>query len=179
MNWETLQLVIPVSRERMCTILLNSLEDWAFPVKMWLGKLNSLDMTSLGWLGKKNLNMLVIHWLPYLTKLNKDERSYSSGAYGMRHWPKICFQENVHPVNSLVHRWDINLNKVLYIFFSCLRIHQQIVFVLPNWLRNFILFFRYKILFLDVLFPLDVKKIIFVDADQVINMFTYLLLSFA
>ena len=26
---------------------------------------------------------------------------------------------------------------------------------------------RYKILFLDVLFPLDVKKIIFVDADQV------------
>ncbi len=27
--------------------------------------------------------------------------------------------------------------------------------------------FRYKILFLDVLFPLDVEKIIFVDADQV------------
>jgi UDP-glucose:glycoprotein glucosyltransferase len=27
----------------------------------------------------------------------------------------------------------------------------------------------YKILFLDVLFPLDVKKIIFVDADQVRN----------
>ena len=26
---------------------------------------------------------------------------------------------------------------------------------------------RYKILFLDVLFPLGVKKIIFVDADQV------------
>ena len=26
---------------------------------------------------------------------------------------------------------------------------------------------RYKILFLDVLFPLNVKKIIFVDADQV------------
>ena len=26
---------------------------------------------------------------------------------------------------------------------------------------------RYKILFLDVLFPLSVKKIIFVDADQV------------
>lgn len=29
--------------------------------------------------------------------------------------------------------------------------------------------FRYKILFLDVLFPLDVKKIIFVDADQVVR----------
>lgn len=29
--------------------------------------------------------------------------------------------------------------------------------------------FRYKILFLDVLFPLDVKKIIYVDADQVVR----------
>ena len=29
---------------------------------------------------------------------------------------------------------------------------------------------RYKILFLDVLFPLSVDKIIFVDADQVSNM---------
>ena len=28
---------------------------------------------------------------------------------------------------------------------------------------------RYKILFLDVLFPLDVKKIIYVDADQVVR----------
>ena len=27
----------------------------------------------------------------------------------------------------------------------------------------------YKILFLDVLFPLDVKKIIYVDADQVVR----------
>ncbi len=27
----------------------------------------------------------------------------------------------------------------------------------------------YKILFLDVLFPLDVRKIIFVDADQVVR----------
>ena len=29
--------------------------------------------------------------------------------------------------------------------------------------------FRYKILFLDVLFPLDVRKIIFVDADQIVR----------
>ena len=41
----------------------------------------------------------------------------------------------------------------------------------PAWLnkqtekQRFI--WGYKILFLDVLFPLDVKKIIFVDADQV------------
>ena len=34
-----------------------------------------------------------------------------------------------------------------------------------------ILFPRYKILFLDVLFPLDVKKIIFVDADQVLYIY--------
>lgn len=31
------------------------------------------------------------------------------------------------------------------------------------------IFFRYKILFLDVLFPLDVDKIIFVDADQIVR----------
>ena len=29
--------------------------------------------------------------------------------------------------------------------------------------------YRYKILFLDVLFPLDVQKIIFVDADQIVR----------
>jgi len=32
--------------------------------------------------------------------------------------------------------------------------------------------YRYKILFLDVLFPLSVKKIIFVDADQVHKLIT-------
>jgi len=41
----------------------------------------------------------------------------------------------------------------------------------PDWLRQQDVKQRviwgYKILFLDVLFPLDVKKIIFVDADQV------------
>jgi UDP-glucose:glycoprotein glucosyltransferase len=30
-------------------------------------------------------------------------------------------------------------------------------------------FFSYKILFLDVLFPLSVKKIIYVDADQIVR----------
>ena len=39
---------------------------------------------------------------------------------------------------------------------------------------NFTSLFRYKILFLDVLFPLDVKKIIFVDADQVYHLLQYL-----
>lgn len=33
--------------------------------------------------------------------------------------------------------------------------------------RSFLLIFSYKILFLDVLFPLDLKKVVYVDADQV------------
>ena len=41
------------SGERMCTILINRLEDYACPVKLWLGKLTALDMTQLGWLGPK------------------------------------------------------------------------------------------------------------------------------
>ena len=44
---------LPVSGERMCTILVNRLEDKACPVKVWLGKLTMLDMTLLGWLGHK------------------------------------------------------------------------------------------------------------------------------
>ena len=32
------------SGERMCTILVNLLEDYAYPVKVWLGKLTALDM---------------------------------------------------------------------------------------------------------------------------------------
>lgn len=36
-----------------------------------------------------------------------------------------------------------------------------------NHTHSLITYYRYKILFLDVLFPLNIKKIIFVDADQV------------
>ena len=39
---------LSVSDERMCTILVNRLEDYACPVKVWLGKLTALDMTPLG-----------------------------------------------------------------------------------------------------------------------------------
>ena len=42
-----------VSGERMCTILVNRLKDWACPVNVWLSKLTALDMTPLGWLGRK------------------------------------------------------------------------------------------------------------------------------
>ena len=44
---------LSVSDERMCTILVNRLEDYACPVNVWLGKLTTLDMTPLGWLGRK------------------------------------------------------------------------------------------------------------------------------
>ena len=39
---------LSVSGERMCTILVNRLEDYAYPVNVWLGKLTALDMTPLG-----------------------------------------------------------------------------------------------------------------------------------
>ena len=38
---------LSVSGERMCTVLVNRLEDSTCPVKMWLGKLTALDMTPL------------------------------------------------------------------------------------------------------------------------------------
>ena len=39
---------LSVSVERMCTILVNLLENYACPVKVWLGKRTALDMTPLG-----------------------------------------------------------------------------------------------------------------------------------
>ena len=39
---------LSVSGERVCTILVNRLEDYACPVNGWLGKLTALDMTPLG-----------------------------------------------------------------------------------------------------------------------------------
>ena len=39
---------LSVSGGRMCTILVNRLEDKACPVNVWLGKLTALDMTPLG-----------------------------------------------------------------------------------------------------------------------------------
>ena len=41
------------SGERMCTILVNYLEDYACPVNVWLDKLTALDMSLFGWLGRK------------------------------------------------------------------------------------------------------------------------------
>lgn len=49
--------------------------------------------------------------------------------------------------------------------------YELVQYKWPRWLtpqtEKQRIIWGYKILFLDVLFPLDVKKIIFVDADQV------------
>ena len=37
----------------LCRLEVNRLEDYACPVNVWLGKLTALDMTPLGWLGRK------------------------------------------------------------------------------------------------------------------------------
>ena len=62
---------LSVSGEKMCTILVNGLEDKACPVKVWLGKLSMLDMTPLGWLGHKtytnNLGGVVGCHVSYVT----------------------------------------------------------------------------------------------------------------
>ena len=39
---------LSVSGERMCTVLVNRLEDLACPVNVWLDKLTMLDMTPMG-----------------------------------------------------------------------------------------------------------------------------------
>ena len=44
---------LSVSGKRICTILINCIEDLVYPVKVWLGKLTVLDMTPLGCLGRK------------------------------------------------------------------------------------------------------------------------------
>lgn len=50
---------------------------------------------------------------------------------------------------------------------------EYVTYKWPEWLRGQTekqrIIWGYKILFLDVLFPLDVKKIIYVDADQVVR----------
>lgn len=53
--------------------------------------------------------------------------------------------------------------------------YELVQYKWPRWLHQQTekqrTIWGYKILFLDVLFPLNVKKIIFVDADQVSKLF--------
>lgn len=54
--------------------------------------------------------------------------------------------------------------------------YELVEYQWPRWLHGQTqkqrIIWGYKILFLDVLFPLGVKKIIFVDADQVYSSIT-------
>lgn len=51
--------------------------------------------------------------------------------------------------------------------------YEMITFTWPHWLRQQTekqrIIWGYKILFLDVMFPLDLEKVIFVDADQIVR----------
>jgi UDP-glucose:glycoprotein glucosyltransferase len=52
--------------------------------------------------------------------------------------------------------------------------YELVQYKWPKWLTVYPtekqrVIWGYKILFLDVLFPLDVKKVIFVDADQIVR----------
>ena len=44
---------LSVYGERMCAVLVNRLEDWVYPVKVWFGKPTMLKMTPISWLGRK------------------------------------------------------------------------------------------------------------------------------
>ena len=51
--------------------------------------------------------------------------------------------------------------------------YELVTYKWPYWLRNQSekqrIIWGYKILFLDVLFPMDINKIIYIDADQVVR----------
>jgi UDP-glucose:glycoprotein glucosyltransferase len=51
--------------------------------------------------------------------------------------------------------------------------YELVTYKWPTWLRaqkeKQRIIWAYKILFLDVLFPMDLKKVIFVDADQIVR----------
>ncbi len=74
-------------------------------------------------------------------------------------WPRvIAFSHRVCAV-QLAAKYGFDFELVTYIW--------------PRWLRRQTekqrVIWGYKILFLDVLFPLDVERVIFVDADQIVR----------
>ena len=93
---------LSVSGERMCKILVNHLEDQVCPVNVWLGKLTALNMTPLGWLGRKTstqTNILLIKdSLQQQTHLNgnifgnKQQTYFNGNIFGN----KCCCVRRVH-----------------------------------------------------------------------------------
>ena len=77
---------LSVSGERMCTILVNRLEDC--PVNVWLGELTALNMTPLGWLGRKTSTQtnnpamaLVDAWFGVCSGSSTDNPRYTDTRY--------------------------------------------------------------------------------------------------
>ncbi|KAF8438182.1 UDP-glucose:Glycoprotein glucosyltransferase-domain-containing protein [Boletus edulis BED1] len=74
--------------------------------------------------------------------------------------------------NSSVKFWFIE-NFLSPSFLSTAFQYELVTYKWPSWLRlqkeKQRIIWAYKILFLDVLFPMDLKKVIFVDADQIVR----------
>ena len=82
-----------LSCERMCTILVNSLEDLACPVKAWLGKLTLLDMTPWGWLGIKPQHKHYSKYSDrYISKVYKPRSDCSKGSILVRAYT-VCHSD--------------------------------------------------------------------------------------
>ena len=64
---------LSASEERMCTILVNRIEDYACPVKVLIGKLTALDMTLFGWLGRKTSIHSRPRWLSWMRRPTGDQ----------------------------------------------------------------------------------------------------------
>ena len=51
--------------------------------------------------------------------------------------------------------------------------YELVMYKWPSWLKaqkkKQCIIWAYKILFLDVLFPMDLKKVIFINADQIVQ----------
>ena len=78
---------LPVSGERMYTIVVNRLEDQACPVKVWLGKLTALDMTLMDQHKQANKRYLglLTWWYRTLTYNNYSETNKCVWSSGYSH----------------------------------------------------------------------------------------------
>ena len=85
---------LSVSGERMCTILVNRLENKACTANMWLGKLTALDITPLGWLGRKTSTQTKLSF----QKL--DTSSRSKLVYMNSYWKRLLLKERIFPLGS-------------------------------------------------------------------------------
>ena len=105
--------------------------------------------------------------------------SLASG-HAYERFQKIMFQSLLEHTNSKVKFWLLDnfaspqFKDFVPVMAKEFGFHYEFVsYNWPHWLRRQTqkqrVMWGYKILFLDVLFPLDVKRVIFVDADQILR----------